>query len=177
MTREEKNQIIDELGEKFAATPYFYIASTAGLTVAEATNFRRMCFARGLEFRIFKNTLIAKALEKTGNDYTAFNAEVLTGMSGIIFSPEDAKLPAKLIKDFKKEAGKNKITFKGASIEGGLYIGESQLVALENIKSKNEMIGEVIGLLQSPAKNVVAALKSGEHKLAGLVKTLSERPE
>jgi len=177
MTREEKNQIIDELGEKFVATPYFYIASTAGLSVAEATNFRRMCFARGLEFRIFKNTLIAKALEKTGNDYSAFNAEVLTGMSGIIFSLEDAKSPAKLIKDFKKEAGKNKITFKGASIEGGLYIGENQLVALENIKSKNEMIGEVIGLLQSPAKNVVAALKSGEHKLAGLVKTLSERPE
>ncbi|MHA8067173.1 50S ribosomal protein L10 [Aquirufa sp. ROCK2-A2] len=177
MTREEKNQIIDELGEKFAATPYFYIASTAGLSVAEATQFRRMCFARGLEFRIFKNTLIAKALEKTGNDYSSFNAEVLTGMSGIIFSAEDAKSPAKLIKDFKKEAGKNKITFKGASIEGGLYIGEDQLVALENIKSKNEMIGEVIGLLQSPAKNVVAALKSGEHKLAGLVKTLSERPE
>ncbi len=177
MTREEKNQIIDELGEKFVATPYFYIASTAGLSVAEATTFRRMCFARGLEFRIFKNTLIAKALEKTGNDYSAFNAEVLTGMSGIIFSLEDAKSPAKLIKDFKKEAGKNKIKFKGASIEGGLYIGEDQLVALENIKSKNEMIGEVIGLLQSPAKNVVAALKSGEHKLAGLVKTLSERPE
>ena len=177
MTREEKNQIIDELGEKFVATPYFYIASTAGLSVAEATNFRRMCFARGLEFRIFKNTLISKALEKTGNDYSAFNAEVLTGMSGIIFSLEDAKSPAKLIKDFKKEAGKNRITFKGASIEGGLYIGENQLVALENIKSKNEMIGEVIGLLQSPAKNVVAALKSGEHKLAGLVKTLSERPE
>ena len=177
MTREEKNQIIDELGEKFAATPYFYIASTAGLTVAEATNFRRMCYASGLEFRVFKNTLISKALAKTGNDYSAFDAEVLTGMSGIIFSLEDAKSPAKLIKDFKKEAGKNKITFKGASIEGGLYIGEDQLVALENIKSKNEMIGEVIGLLQSPAKNVVSALLSGEKKLAGLVKTLSERPE
>ncbi|MFD3394980.1 50S ribosomal protein L10 [Aquirufa sp. OSTEICH-129V] len=177
MTREEKNQIIDELGEKFAATPYFYIASTAGLTVAEATEFRRMCFAKGLEYKIFKNTLIAKALAKTGTDYTPFDAEVLTGMSGIIFSPEDAKIPAKLIKEFKKAAGKDKITFKGASIEGGLYIGEGQLVALENIKSKNEMIGEVIGLLQSPAKNVVSALLSGEKKLAGLVKTLSERPE
>jgi large subunit ribosomal protein L10 len=98
-------------------------------------------------------------------------------MTGIIFSPEDAKLPAKLIKDFKKEAGKDKITFKAASIEGGLYIGEGQLVSLENIKSKNEMIGEVIGLLQSPAKNVISALLSGEKKLAGIVKTLSERPE
>ncbi|RXK51040.1 50S ribosomal protein L10 [Aquirufa rosea] len=177
MTREEKNQIIDELSEKFAVTPYFYIASTAGLTVAQATEFRRMCFSRGLEYKVFKNTLIAKALEKTGNDYSAFNEGVLKGMSGIIFSPENAKVPAKLIKDFRKEAGKDKITFKGASIEGGLYIGEDQLSALENIKSKNEMIGEVIGLLQSPAKNVISALTSGEKKLAGIVKTLGERPE
>ncbi len=177
MTREEKNQIIDELSEKFAVTPYFYIASTAGLSVAEATNFRRMCFARGLEYKVFKNTLISKALAKTGTDYTSLDAEVLTGMSGIIFSREDAKMPAKLIKDFKKAAGKNKISFKAASIEGGLYIGEDQLIALENIKSKNEMIGEVIGLLQSPAKNVLGALLSGGKKLAGIVKTLSDRPE
>jgi len=177
MTREEKNQIIEELVEKFSATPYFYIASTAGLSVAEISQFRKMCFQRGLEYKVFKNTLISKALEKTGIDYSAFNEAVLKGMSGIIFSPENAKVPAKLIKDFKKEAGKDKITFKGASIEGGLYIGEAQLVALENIKSKAEMIGEVIGLLQSPAKNVLAALQSGEHKLAGLVKTLADRPE
>jgi large subunit ribosomal protein L10 len=177
MTREEKNHIIDELSEKFAATPYFYLASTAGLSVAEATQFRRMCFTKGVEYKVFKNTLISKALAKTGTDYSSLDAEVLTGMTGIIFSPEDAKLPAKLIKDFKKEAGKNKITFKAASIEGGLYIGEGQLVSLENIKSKNEMIGEVIGLLQSPAKNVISALLSGEKKLAGIVKTLSERPE
>jgi len=136
-----------------------------------------MCFTKGVEYKVFKNTLISKALAKTGTDYSSLDAEVLTGMTGIIFSPEDAKLPAKLIKDFKKEAGKNKITFKAASIEGGLYIGEGQLVSLENIKSKNEMIGEVIGLLQSPAKNVIIALLSGEKKLAGIVKTLSERPE
>jgi len=136
-----------------------------------------MCFTKGVEYKVFKNTLISKALAKTGTDYSSLDAEVLTGMTGIIFSPEDAKLPAKLIKDFKKEAGKNKITFKAASIEGGLYIGEGQLVSLENIKSKNEMIGEVIGLLQSPAKNVISALLSGEKKLAGIVKTLSERPE
>jgi len=175
MTREEKNQIIDELSEKFAATPYFYIASTAGLTVAEVSQFRRMAFQRGLEYKVFKNTLIAKALEKTGHDYSAFNGEVLKGMSGIIFSTENPKSPAKLIKDFKSEAGKDKITFKGASIEGGTFVGEGQLAALESIKTKNEMIGEVIAILQSPAKNVISALKSGEHKLAGVVKTLSER--
>lgn len=177
MTREEKNHIIDELSEKFVATPYFYLASTAGLSVAEATQFRRMCFIKGVEYKVFKNTLISKALAKTGTDYSSLDAEVLTGMTGIIFSLEDAKLPAKLIKDFKKQAGKDKIMFKAASIEGGLYIGEGELVSLENIKSKNEMIGEVIGLLQSPAKNVISALLSGEKKLAGIVKTLSERPE
>ncbi|MDI9860285.1 MULTISPECIES: 50S ribosomal protein L10 [Bacteroidota] len=175
MTREEKAVIIGELSEKFAATPYFYITDTGGLTVAEVNAFRRLCFQRGLEYRVVKNTLIAKALETTGVDYSAFNGTVLKGLSGVIFSPENPKTPAKLIKDFKKEAGKDKIRFKGASIEGGLFIGEDQLVALENVKSKQEMIGDIIGLLQSPAKNVVSALQSSGGKLAGILKTLSER--
>jgi len=175
MTREEKVVIIGELSEKFAATPYFYITDTGGLTVAEVNAFRRLCFQRGLEYRVVKNTLIAKALETTGVDYSAFNGTVLKGLSGVIFSPENPKTPAKLIKDFKKEAGKDKIRFKGASIEGGLFIGEDQLVALENVKSKQEMIGDIIGLLQSPAKNVVSALQSSGGKLAGILKTLSER--
>jgi len=175
MTREEKAVIIGELSEKFAATPYFYIADTGGLTVAEVNAFRRLCFQRGLEYRVVKNTLIAKALETTGVDYSAFNGTVLKGLSGVIFSPENPKTPAKLIKDFKKEAGKDKIRFKGASIEGGLFIGEDQLVALENVKSKQEMIGDIIGLLQSPAKNVVSALQSSGGKLAGILKTLSEK--
>jgi len=175
MTREEKAVIIGELSEKFAATPYLYIADTGGVTVAEGNAFRRLCFQRGLEYRVVKNTLIAKALETTGVDYSAFNGTVLKGLSGVIFSPENPKTPAKLIKDFKKEAGKDKIRFKGASIEGGLFIGEDQLVALENVKSKQEMIGDIIGLLQSPAKNVVSALQSSGGKLAGILKTLSER--
>ncbi|MFY7827397.1 MAG: 50S ribosomal protein L10 [Flectobacillus sp.] len=175
MTREEKAVIIGELSEKFAATPYFYITDTGGLTVAEVNAFRRLCFQRGLEYRVVKNTLIAKALETTGVDYSAFNGTVLKGLSGVIFSPENPKTPAKLIKDFKKEAGKDKIRFKGASIEGGLFIGEDQLVALENVKSKQEMIGDIIGLLQSPAKNVVSALQSSGGKLAGILKTLSEK--
>lgn len=177
MTKEEKAAIIGELTEKFAATPYFYITDTAGLTVAEVNIFRKMCFNAGLEYRIIKNTLIAKALEPTETDYTEFNEKVLVGMSGVIFSPEDAKSPAKLIKAFKKEAGKDKIRFKGASIEGGVFIGEDQLVALENVKSRQEMIGEIVGLLQSPAKNVISALQGGGNKLAGILKTLSEREE
>jgi large subunit ribosomal protein L10 len=175
MTKEEKGVIIQELSEKFAVTPYFYITDTGGLTVAEVNNFRRMCFQRGFEYRVVKNTLIAKALETTGVDYSAFKDTVFKGLSGIIFSPDSAKTPAKLIKDFKKEAGKTKITFKGASIEGSLFIGEDQLGALENVKSKQEMIGEIIGLLQSPAKNVISALQSGGQKLSGILKTLSEK--
>jgi len=175
MTKEEKGVIIQELGEKFAVTPYFYITDTGGLTVAEVNSFRRMCFQRGFEYRVVKNTLIAKALETTGVDYSAFNDTVFKGLSGIIFSPDNAKTPAKLIKDFKKEAGKTKITFKGASIEGSLFIGEDQLGALENVKSKQEMIGEIIGLLQSPAKNVISALQSGGQKLSGILKTLAEK--
>ncbi len=175
MTKEDKALVIAELSEKFAATPYFYITDTAGLTVAEDNKFRRMCFERGLEYRIVKNTLIAKALERTEHDYSSFEDTVFRGMSGVIFSPENAKAPAKLIKDFKKEAGKTKIRFKGASIEGGLFIGEDQLKALENVKTREEMIGEIIGLLQSPAKNVVSALQSSGGKLAGILKTLSEK--
>jgi large subunit ribosomal protein L10 len=175
MTKEEKGIIIQELSEKFAATPYFYITDTGGLTVTEVNAFRRMCFQRGFEYRVVKNTLIAKALETTGVDYTPFNDTVFKGLSGIIFSPENPKSPAKLIKDFKKEAGKDKIKFKGASIEGGLFIGEDQLAALENVKTKQEMIGEIIGLLQSPAKNVISALQSGGTTIAGILKTLSEK--
>ncbi len=175
MTKEEKGAIIQELSEKFAVTPFFYITNTGSMNVEQINNFRRMCFQRGVEYRVVKNTLIAKALETTGIDYSAFNETVLKGLSGIIFSPENPKLPAKLIKDFKKEAGKDKITFKGASIDGGLFIGEDQLVLLENIKTKQEMVGEIIGLLQSPAKNVISALQSGGNTLAGILKTLSEK--
>jgi large subunit ribosomal protein L10 len=112
MTREEKAVIIGELSEKFAATPYFYITDTGGLTVAEVNAFRRLCFQRGLEYRVVKNTLIAKALETTGVDYSAFNGTVLKGLSGVIFSPENPKTPAKLIKDFKKKLVKIKSVSK-----------------------------------------------------------------
>lgn len=172
MTREEKSQVIEDLAKKFQEVPYFYIADSSGLTVAEINRFRKMCFEKGIEYRIVKNTLIKKALEKLDTDYTSFD-KALKGASGIMFSPESAKAPAKVILEYRKKG--TRPAFKAASIESGLYLGEESLHQLSDIKSKDEMIGEIIGLLQSPAKNVISALKSGGAKLAGIVKTLSER--
>lgn len=174
MRREEKEVIIKDLADKFSETPYFYITDANGMTVAKTNKLRRLCFERGISYQVVKNTLIRKALETQETDYSSFNETVLTGFSGIMFHPESGKAPASLIKDFLKE-NKDSIKLKGASIDGGLYIGHDQLEALSTIKSKNEVIGDIIGLLQSPAKNVIGALQGGGNKLAGILKTLSEK--
>ncbi|MFP4090943.1 MAG: 50S ribosomal protein L10 [Cyclobacteriaceae bacterium] len=177
MTREEKSALIDELAEKLKRTDYFYIADTAGMTVAQVNSFREMCYKRGVEYKVVKNTLIKKALERLDTDYTPFH-KVLKGSSGIMFSPEISNIPANIIKDYRKK-GKNleKPALKGASIDTALFVGDEHLDMLSSLKSKNELIGDVIGLLQSPAKNVVSSLQSGKNLLAGIVKTLSEREE
>ncbi|MFN8353174.1 MAG: 50S ribosomal protein L10 [Spirosomataceae bacterium] len=176
MTREEKGAIISELAEKFKTTPYFYITDASGMNVEQTNNLRRLCFNRGVEYRVVKNTLIAKALETLDTDYTEFNESVLKGFSGIMFHPESGKVPAKLIKDFIKESGNNnKLKLKGASVDYSVFIGHDQLDTLLNLKSKQELVGEIIGLLQSPAQNVISGLQSGGNKLAGILKTLSER--
>jgi len=174
MTKEEKGVMIDELAGKLAATPYFYITDASGLNVAKTNDLRRLCFERGIEYRVVKNTLIQKALERLDTDYSSFDGTVLKGFSGIMFHQESGKVAAKLIKDFLK-ANKNSIKLKGASVDTALFIGHDQLDALLSLKSKQEMIGEIIGLLQSPAKNVISGLQSGGNKLAGILKTLSER--
>lgn len=175
MTREEKAVIIDELSEKFKNSPFFYITDAAGMSVAETNDLRRLCFERGVEYRVVKNTLIAKALEPLDTDYTPFNDTVLRGFSGIMFHPESGKVAAKLIKEYRKTTGSDKLKLKGASIDYSLFIGADQLDILIALKSKEELIGEIIGLLQSPAKNVISALQSGGNKLAGILQTLAER--
>jgi len=176
MTREEKAAIIEELTQKFTTNPFFYITDTSDLTVAEVNNLRRMCFERGVEYRVIKNTLIKKALENVKGDYTPLHDTALKGFSGVFFSAEDGKTPAKIIKEFRgKVKGNEKPILKGASIDSDLFIGNDNLDILINLKSKSELIGEIIGLLQSPAKNVLSALQSGGSKIAGIVKTLSER--
>ncbi|WMJ75263.1 50S ribosomal protein L10 [Cytophagaceae bacterium ABcell3] len=175
MTREEKAQIIEELNQKFQEKSFFYITDASGLTVEQVNNFRRLCYEKGVEYKVVKNTLIQKALANLETDYAPFDEQVLKGFSGIMFA-DTGKVPAVLIKEFRKSV-QDKPGLKGASIDGALFIGEENLEALAKIKSKEEVIGDIIGILQSPAKNVVSALQSGKTTLAGLVKTLSERQE
>lgn len=174
MTREEKSQVITGLTEKLKQTDHFYITDTSGLSVAQINRFREMCFKQGVEYRVVKNTLIRKALENLDTDYTSM-FPVLKGFSGIMFVNENAKVPAKVIKDFKKEDKEQRPKFKAASVYSDIFVGEDQLEVLNNLKSKQELIGEIVNLLQSPTQNVLGALMSGKHKLAGIVKTLSER--
>jgi large subunit ribosomal protein L10 len=173
MTREEKEIIVQDLSEKLANTNYFYITDASTMTVASINQFRRMAFDRGLEYKVYKNTLIKKALDTLEADTTAL-AEVLKGSSGILFSTESGNAPAKLIKDFRKK-GHALPLLKGAFIDSGIYVGENQLDTLSTIKSKFELIADVIALLQSPAKNVISGLQGGGNKLAGILKTLSEK--
>ncbi|MCU0451115.1 MAG: 50S ribosomal protein L10 [Bernardetiaceae bacterium] len=179
MTREEKDQIVEELSGKFADCANFYITDASGMTVAQTNAFRRSCFEKGIEYRVVKNTLIKKALERMGKgDFSPFDEAVFKGFSGIMFSPENPKLPAELLKEFRKKAGKKetpKPQLKGASISLDLFIGDNQLDALVNLKSKEDLLGEIIGLLQSPMSNVLGALQSGGNTIHGVLKTLGER--
>mgnify|MGYP001081620435 CR=1 FL=1 len=174
MTKQEKAAIIDDLSEKFQNTSFFYITDASGLSVQQVNSFRRACFEKGVEYKVVKNTLIKKALDKVEGDFSEFTDKVLKGFSGIMFSPESNNLPAKVIKDFRKK-GSEKPTLKGASIDQAYYYGDDQVDTLSKLKSKDELIGDIIGLLQSPATNVIGALQSSKHKLAGIVKTLSEK--
>ncbi len=173
MTREEKGQIIDELAEKFGQHNHFYITDASGFSVGQINAFRRICFHQGVEYRVYKNTMIRKALEKqSGNFEPVF--KVLHGFSGVIFSKESGNAPAKAIREYRKK-NEGKPAFKAASIQADLYFGEESLTMLSELKSKNELIGDVIAMLQAPAKNVLSALLSSKQTVAGLVKTLETR--
>ncbi len=173
MTREEKGQIIDELAEKFSQHNHFYITDASGFSVEQINAFRRICFNKGVEYRVYKNTLIRKALEKQGTNFDPIY-KALHGFSGVIFSKELGNAPARAIKEYRKK-NEGKPAFKAASIQSDLFVGEENLNLLSDLKSKNELIGEIISMLQSPAKNVLSALLSSKQTVAGLVKTLEER--
>jgi large subunit ribosomal protein L10 len=175
MTREEKGQIIDALAEKFSQHNHFYITDASGLTVAQVNALRRLCFHAGVEYGVYKNTLIRKALERQKGNYEEL-FKTLHGFSGVMFSKEVGNAPAKIIKEYRKKQ-EGKPGLKAASIESTLFIGEEHLNTLVELKSKNELIGEIISLLQSPAKNVLSALLSGKQTVAGLVKALEERKQ
>ena len=171
MTREEKSQVIEELTLQLADNANIYLADISGLNAGSTSDLRRICFKSNVKLAVIKNTLLAKAMEASDKDFGDL-PKVLKGNTSVMYS-ETGNAPAKIIKAFRKKS--DKPLLKGAFIEHAIYIGDEQLDALVDIKSKEEMIGEIIGLLQSPAKNVVSALKSSGGKLAGILKTLSEK--
>ncbi len=172
MTREEKQNAIEVLTDRLAESGIFYVADTSELTAEATSLLRRACFKENVQLSVVKNTLLKKAMEKVEGKDLAEMYDVLAGPTAIMFA-EVGNAPAKIIKEFRKK--NDKPLLKAAYVEETVYIGDDQLQALVDIKSKEEMIGEVIGLLQSPAKNVLSALQSGGSTIAGLVKTLSER--
>ncbi len=172
MNKDQKAQYIEDLAQDLSKANIFYLADTADLTVETINQLRRRCFQQGIELRTVKNTLLAKAMERVeGRNYENL-AGVLSGPTSIMFS-EVGNAPAKLIKEFRKK--NDKPVLKGAYIDEAVFVGDNQLDALESLKSRDELIGDIIGLLQSPAKNVISGLTGGGQKIAGILKTLEER--
>ncbi len=172
MTKEEKLAVIDSLAQQLQNYPHFYVADIEALNAEQTAALRRKCFENGVKLVVVKNTLLNKALEKV-EKADADLVNVLEGPTSVMFA-EVAKAPAQLIKEFRKES--DKPVLKAAFAEGCVYVGDDKLDALCNIKSKEELIGDLIALLQSPAKNVISALQANAgQKIAGLVKTLESR--
>lgn len=171
MTREEKKQEIDNLTEVLKNTNILYVADIAGLNAEQSSNLRRLCFKNGVKINVVKNTLLKKAMERSEKNFEEL-FDTLKGNTSIMVS-DTSNAPAKLIKEFRKKA--EKPILKGAYVDEAIYIGDDQVDALVSLKSKEELIGDIIGLLQSPAKNVISALKSGQNTIGGLLKTLEER--
>ena len=171
MTREEKSQVIEVLTAKLTEGNIIYLADISGLNALDTSNLRRACFKANVKLAVVKNSLLEKAMEKSDKDFGEL-PETLKGNTSLMFS-EIGNAPAKVIKEFRKKS--DKPVLKGAYVEEAIYVGDDQLDTLVNIKSKEEVIGDIITLLQSPAKNVISALQSGGSKLSGVLKTLSEK--
>ena len=173
MTKSEKAVNIEELKVKLETSQFLYLTDSSTLSVEKINQLRRLCFEQGIEMKVVKNTLLRKAMESFDSD-RGFEGLFphLAGPTAVFFT-DKGNAPAKLIKDFRKE--NDKPTIKAAYIDSAIFIGDDQLDVLVNLKSKEDLVGEIIGLLQSPAKNVVSALKSGGQTIAGLVKALEER--
>lgn len=173
MRKEDKQVLIDSMLSELQACPNFYLTDVSDLNAEKTSQLRRQCFNSGIKMLVVKNALFQKAMQQMGKDYDNLY-DVLKGSTAIMFC-ETGNAPAKLIKNFRKTS--DRPILKGAFIEECCYVGDNMIDALCNIKSKNDLIADVIALLQSPAKNVISALQSGGHKLSGILETLSEKPE
>lgn len=172
MKKEQKNEVIELLKEKFTQYNTFYLTDTDKLTVDQVGALRRACFSKEVEMKVAKNTLIKKALEAIDAERFSGVYDSLHNVTALMFS-NTAKNPAIIISDFRKEKGEKPV-LKAAFVDGSVYIGDDQLKTLKSLKGKEELIGEIITLLQSPAKNVISGLNAGS-KLASLIKALEDR--
>ena len=173
MRQEEKNAIIDSLTERLKEYSHFYLTDTAQLNAADTSDLRRKCFNNDIKLIVVKNTLLKRALEQSNLNLEELYP-VLKGTTSIMFA-QSGNVPAKLIKEFRRQH--DKPVLKGAYVQESVYIGDNMLDALVSIKTKQELIGDLILLLQSPAKNVISALQSGGNKIHGVLETLSKREE
>jgi len=171
MNRENKAQVIEELTGKLAESNVIYLADISGLDATSTSNLRRACFKANVKLAVVKNTLLEKAMEKSDKDFGELPT-ILKGNTSLMIS-ETGNAPAKVIKEFRKKS--KRPILKGAFVEESIYVGDELLDTLVNIKSKEELIGDIITILQSPAKNVISALQSGGSKLSGILKTLSDK--
>jgi large subunit ribosomal protein L10 len=171
MTRDEKKIVIDSLAQTISASKHFYLTDISNLNAEDTSRLRRKCFEKDIKLVVVKNTLLRKALEQCNGNYEGIS-EVLNNSTSIMLT-ESSSAPAKLIKEFRRKL--DRPVLKAAYVEESVYVGDNQLDALSNIKSKEELVGDIIALLQSPAKNVISALQSGGQSLAGIIKTLSEK--
>lgn len=177
MNREEKTALIEDLKESFSNARYFYVTDTSAMSVEKVGKLRRICFEKGIKLQVVKNSLIRKALEhvqqNSDNKYDDLYP-TLAGMSALIFTDNGSEV-ARLIKQFREDSNGDKPALKSAFIDNDIFVGDDQLETLTKIKSKQELLGELIGLLQSPMQNLVSALQSGGNTIAGLLKTMEER--
>jgi len=171
MRREEKNAIIDSLAEKLKEYSHFYLTDTAQLNAADTSDLRRKCFENDVKLVVVKNTLLKRALEMSEGDFNELYP-VLKGTTSIMFT-QTGNTPARLIKEFRKRH--DKPVLKGAYVQESVYVGDNMLDALVSVKTKQELIGDIILILQSPARNVISALQSGGSKIHGVLETLSKK--
>ena len=173
MTREEKSKAITEIKDVLSQNGIIYLTDISGLNSIETSNLRRLCFKSGVKLEVMKNTLLEQAMTASDKDFGDL-LETLKGNTSVMLS-DVGNAPAKVIKDFRKKS--ERPILKGAIIENDIYLGDEQLELLSSIKSKEEIIGEIVLLLQSPVRNVISALKSSSNKLSGIIQTLSNREE
>ncbi len=173
MTKEEKNQVIDALTAELDVKPNFYLADISNLNAEQTYKLRALAHKRSVELKVVKNTLLKKALDKAEGDFAELN-DILKGNTSIMFS-EVGNAPARLIKEMRKK--NDRPLLKGAWVGESIYLGDENLSVLESIKSKEELIGDIITILQSPAKNVISGLQTPGRNIAGILQTLAEKAE